>query len=313
MTIFVAIPIRQSDAHLTEPLLDWIRELNGGNATETHVLLAYAKNVHGEQRAKIRIAAELAFQSVDELATGADSASEVELCNKLFKEMAQAVGERYRWPWLCLSPACVPLKKDWLAELDAAYVSQPKRYLGPHLKTTLAGRENLVLGRTSIYPSSAFNEIREYCDGLIGYEFTSSIRIVPRSTGTKLVQFGKWPATLREDTAVFDGDASGLLVRERLEASQLYPPCQILEERTGSYVSAFEEPKPEPEVVNGNGNGHAEPSVDTLLIEVRKKTGRVSDLATRLGIDEVTIRELMAQSGGRITVGRGAWLKVKDA
>lgn len=351
MNIVTVIPISAADTDRAESLLDWIRALNA-NAQHGHVLLSYAKDVHGESQAKIRIAAELAFSDVAEFRPQTDSSKGTEpiRANLLFRDTAQHVASGYRWPWLCLHPGCVPLRDSWLADLTDAYEAQPKRYLGPFLKTATGDAVALILGRTSIYPASAYLELKDYFGSPHPFEFATG-PMLPRATATKLVQHGAWQESdsvdrIRSDACVFDGDRTGKLM-ELLKHSEFvyhtncakwepnpewlkathdieFPNGNAIQmsgtesPRIGSYVSAFEEP-----IASKNGHDltveylnkmadSLDLNVNTLAESVSKTNYRVKDAAVQWGVDESKIKELIAQSNGRIFVGRGAWLKVKN-
>lgn len=195
MNLLTVIPITADDASKAERLLDLIFWI-GGKKQSGSCLIQALHDVHAEQLNLVRLAAELNFVTVDVLKASPDEF--------MLKQAAKFITKAYKLPWLYIKPDCVPLKKDWREQLLAAYNAQPKRYMGPHLKTT---GEKMVLSGTAIYPCNA-----QLDDDLI-----------PLSTKTRLIQHFLYEndrSKLRDDAVLLDCDKTGSLVEELIEAAQ---------------------------------------------------------------------------------------------
>lgn len=208
MNLLLVTGYTTADWHRAEALFDWHRKLHNQMPTG-HVLLAAASDAHAEIRTKLKIAAELAFESVHEFQVPALPATEPPTNPKwhLFNETAMHIGRSVRWPWLWLEPDCVPLKEGWLTHLEIAYDDQPARYMGPHLK--LDKSEVTVLPRVSVYPASAVNDL------------TAKRDLILMSTKTRLIQYGMFGdndtlAKVREDAVLFHSCKTDALI-DRLD------------------------------------------------------------------------------------------------
>jgi hypothetical protein len=187
--VLIVIPFNAAQSELAERLCDFVYFLSG-KVQSGSCLLVSSTDVHPEQRLKVQLAAEVAFEYVDiTVAT-----------TNLFDASINKVNNCYKSCWLYLEPESVPLKKDWREELELAYKIQPKRYFGAHVKNE-AGE--LFLGRQSVYPSDA---LKDY-DGK--YNFIAG------STKSRLVQQTKWTGRqdIRSDAVLFCSDASGELIK----------------------------------------------------------------------------------------------------
>ncbi len=221
MTLLIVIPTCTDDSPIAERLLDWIYQVNFKQA-HGHVLLAFANDVHAEMRAKLRICAELAFEGVSEFQAKPCGkglkATKVENCNDMLQQTAQYVAHGFRWPWFCLEPDAVPLVPDWIEQLSKAYSDQPKKFMGPHMRRKVQNGEELFLGRTSVYPTSAFSEFKDYKSPM-PIEWEAGRNIIPRSTKTRLIQQGVFDEStvIRPDAVVFHSDKTGALISQLRE------------------------------------------------------------------------------------------------
>lgn len=206
MNLLIAIPITADDASKAERLLDLIFWI-GGKEQSGSCLIVALHDVHAEQLNRVKFAAELAFSHVDSIRAGPDEF--------MVKQSAKFIAKAYKLPWLYLKPECVPLVPDWREQLLAAYEAQPKRYMGPHLKTV---GEKMVLSSTAIYPHNA-----QLDDDLI-----------PLSTKTRLIQHHVYEdrSKLRDDAVLLDCDKTGALVEELIEAAQA-PANQVIKRKPG--------------------------------------------------------------------------------
>lgn len=206
MNILLVTAFTTADWHRAEAMFDWHRKLHRQEPTG-HVLLVAAKDAHDELRTKLRIAAELAFESVHEIQASAlpDKRTPKE---HVLIEAATHCGRWLRWPWLWLEPDCVPLTKGWLKTLGDAYTNQPARYYGPHFKSG----DSIILPRVSIYPASTINDIM------------AKRELQPMSTKCRLIQYGVFQDgdeldKVRSDAVLFHSCKTNALM-EKLDGSR---------------------------------------------------------------------------------------------
>lgn len=209
MKLLIVIPTCKNDAARAEQLIDMTFHLNGRKA-QGHCLLVFAPDLHAEMKAKLKLSASIAFESVEE-----HSVAEIitmtkhEQCMEMLNSAAQHIYSNFTWPWLWLEPDCVPLKKGWMDTIENAYHNQPRKFLG--LK--MASNGVTFLMRCCVYPYDAFllfAQARELNVTL--YEY-----IVNRSPNCRLFQ---WLAIndiadaskVREDAVIAHHDKKGLLV-----------------------------------------------------------------------------------------------------
>lgn len=211
MRLITVLPFCAADAARAERLCDLIYWLSKSPAG--HALLVAASDVHPEMRAKVRLAAEVAFESVDlhePLMTATT--------NKLFGQAMKHARQNYTWPWLWLEPDAVVLRQSWREELLEAYVGQPRRYMGPHIKSG----EQVFLSRVAIYPTQGANDLQQFVDGAAPFDRAAGELMVKRSTKSRLIQHALYSdkTVIREDAVVLHSDKTGALVEQLIEHSR---------------------------------------------------------------------------------------------
>jgi hypothetical protein len=157
MKLLTVIPCCKNDAARAEQLIDMIFQLEDRQA-KGHCLLVCSPDVHPEMRAKLKISASLAFESVElfdqiEIIT----LTKHEQCIEMLRQTAKHIFNNYTWPWLWLEPDCLPLVPGWLDKLASTYENQPRRYMG--LKMQSSGIT--FLSRLAIYPYNALVDIEQ--------------------------------------------------------------------------------------------------------------------------------------------------------
>jgi len=243
--LLIVCPCSTDDAPIAERLLDWVYQCSGKEAYG-HVLLAFAHDVHAEMRLRVRISAELAFESVTEfqatkkwlpnnLPDRGEPKTKTEFINNLWEQTANHIAHHYRWPWLWLEPDCVPLTPDWRIKLADAYANQPKKFFGSHMKRKVGDAEHLFLARTAIYHAGAFNELNKFSGGAPPFEWASEAYVIPRSTKSRLFQqlaYEGDPSKVRPDAVLLHSDKTGKLI-EYLRSQQ--PPTDCIQQN-GDHV-----------------------------------------------------------------------------
>jgi len=218
--LLITIPFTAENAPVAERLCDWIFKLNGRNP-KGHALLVAAHDVHAEMCAKVAIAAEVACATSELIAAPElKLVSPTAATNHLFKFAGDYILRHFRCPWLWLEPNCVPLKPGWLEQLILAYESQPKRFMGAHLKFANAAAETgekICLARCSVYPADAINDLEPHCASNAPFNLAAAEHVLSRSIKSRLIQELAYDGDfdkVRVDACVLNGDKTGLLIEQ---------------------------------------------------------------------------------------------------
>lgn len=204
---------------MAEKLCDFIYFLNH-KAARGHCLLVPSGDVHAELVTKVQLAAEVAFESVTVCPnSNPDPApTKFEGTNRAFLSAATFVNANFKWPFLFLEPDCVPLQPHWLESLAESYRAQPKRYMGPIMKYSLAdGIEKHFLARVAVYPPDAVNDLKQYCGTPQEFSLMAGENLVKMASKSELFQQMQYKDTddkskIRSDRVLLHGDKKGLLM-----------------------------------------------------------------------------------------------------
>jgi hypothetical protein len=230
--LLIVLGFSAGDAMQAERLLDYIAILNQ-KQPRGHCLLVAAPDTHAETQTKIKIAAEVAFESVELLAVpwpAVAHTSKVEAVNYLFHSAMSHAARCYQWPALWLEPDCTVLKASWLDELAEAYWNQPKRYLGSILSS--ADGKTRSLSRVAIYPRGAGGELKEFCAGKVPFEMSAASMIVPRAEKTKLFQQLAFTAEtdrklIRDNAVLLHHDKQAVLLSALIDEATKRPAISL--------------------------------------------------------------------------------------
>ena len=274
MRLLATIPYSSNDAVLCERNLDHIYRLNGKTPLG-HVLLVVNPDVHAEMRQKIKVTAELAFESVTEFVAPKIEEQyandKFRQMNNLFRHTALTVQNQFQWPWLWLEPDCVPVKADWIKKISEAYHSQPKKYMG--LLATPAGGAQFM-ARVGVYLPTAGYELESLCQSGAPFPIATSEKVVPRASNTKLIQYLNIEtfedlSKISESAVVVHGDRQGIIAENwRPRDAAGLKGCVIPSTRIDSeFVEALREElnKPESVPIKDLGNREVVISKETIL------------------------------------------------
>lgn len=209
--MIIALPFCPADAERAERLLDAIYWLGKGD----HCLICPSSNVSAEHKERVKLAAGIAFKSVDMIEPKiTDGAPKVQQINQTFQHVSKFIWQTYRDAWLWLEPSCVPLKRTWLADLATGYESQPRRYLGAHMQQ----KAGLFLSRVAIYPPDCWSDFNEACQGV--NPFHRVAKVANASTSSWLFKIAEWQEGMDlGDAVLLDGDKSGKLIETIIEST----------------------------------------------------------------------------------------------
>lgn len=260
--LLTVIGFCSDDAAKAEKLCDWIYELEDRHQSG-HCLLVASADVHQEMQIKVKIAAEVAFESVDLYLANASTlethGGKTEHVNNLFGQAALKVSQTYTWPWLWMEPDCLPLVPYWQEQLWAGYSSQPKQYMGPILKFMQEKEERFLVSRVAVYPFFAYADLGKHTANVVPFEQLSSVTSVPKCSKTKLIQY--LPIAAKEDCAKIRQDAV------LLHSDKLGHAMKFIRERRESQNRTVIPVVPNPVPSNGSDMTEVEPVL-------RKRRGR---------------------------------------
>jgi hypothetical protein len=184
--ILVVIPFCVDDAIQAEHLCDLIFLANK-RVRQGHCLLVISGDCHAELWEKAKIAAEVAFSTVDMVMVPNISASNKnQRINRMMSSASEHVKRHFRLPWLWLEPDATPVKRDWLEKMADAYYAQPKKYAGSWFKNQENGE--ILLARIAIYPPDAHDDLNKLFLGNKAFNVEGGKSISQRSTKLSLVQ-----------------------------------------------------------------------------------------------------------------------------
>lgn len=228
MNLLTLLPVSAADSTQAESLLDYIAAL-GGKKPSGAILIVAAPDVHEESRIKLRIAAEIGFESVEVLALPwpkqETPMTKPEAINYLFSQGAQHVSQCYKTPFIWLEADALPLKADWRERFWLSYQSQPKRYMGSIMKDPAS---RLALSRVAIYPVGAAYDTHIFCQQKIPFELAAMEELVKRATKTTLIQQLPFGANterskIREDAVLLHSDKESVLLTALREELNVKP------------------------------------------------------------------------------------------
>ncbi len=221
--ILTVFPTCADDCFQVEVLLDTCALLHKKQPQGRCLIVAYP-DVTPEYRAKLKIAAEVAFEKVDVLALAWPKIApegKADSINFIFWEAAKCIKSRYKSPFLWLESDALPMHAHWQSKLEDAYAATQMRYLGAILKDP-NGR--FALSRVAIYPPDAIDDLKPFLvpGGKLPFELAAMEITVERSDKTTLIQQIRYdsttdPAKIRPDAMIVHSDKEGILLMQLRE------------------------------------------------------------------------------------------------
>jgi len=210
--MITTIPFWSGNAQQAERLVDWIFWLND-KKPRGHVLIVADHEVHAEVREKIKISAELAFDSFEVVRMTA-KLEPGNMVNQAFKKVAEYVKFSYRTPFLWLEPDSVPVVKGWQKKLADAYNDQPKKFCSGFVKVG----EKMHISRHGIFCADAIADLGKYLTEKENFTTVGADLLALKTTEMKLVKdceirTDKDIPTLTDGTLIVHGDKHGLLLK----------------------------------------------------------------------------------------------------
>jgi len=185
--LLIVLPACANDGVLAERLLDFVYKLNSKKPVG-HLLIVSNSDLHQELRTRLRVTAEMAFESVTETVAPVVDAglrnSKFHQLNNLFRHAALTAQSNFRWPWFWLEPDCVPVAADWIARIAEAYDAQPKKYMG-----LLSKAEKPFMARCGVYYPVASYELDKFLQGDAPFPLATAEKVIPSASHTDLVQY----------------------------------------------------------------------------------------------------------------------------
>lgn len=254
--IITVIPIATEQGARAEFLLSWLMQLNN-REKRGHALLVF-DGVHPEFIDRIKLSAELVFESFDMLIpaskdTKEKMASAVVRRNNMYLSAFEYAQKTFRCPFLVLEPESTPTNPQWMENIEKAWEQQPRRYMLCHLQDAKdAPRFPLSVG---VYHMGCHNDVSAVCAATpeTPWERSAGELLVSKSTKSRAFQFLKvqdesdfskaWP-----EAQIISSDPSGQYV-EKLRAEGVH----LTRKHVAEVVAAIQSPPiytmPQPIVV----------------------------------------------------------------
>jgi hypothetical protein len=184
--VIAAIAYHGGDLNRLRELLEWIGELGG--CQDHACVLAADSGVPLETRQEMVNLAKKQFGYVGAIRVEVPSTQYRGASNRMFAETAKHIQDNYKSHFIWLEPDCVPLKRNWLNDLDTAYARTTKQFMGAIIETI--GQPNiprLHLTGCSIYPNRAFDVLAPFLEGGLAWDIASAETVIPKTVNTFLV------------------------------------------------------------------------------------------------------------------------------
>lgn len=220
-----------NDAVQAEALCDYMAILKNKQPSG-YLLLAFNHDVHAEMQTRIRIAAEIGFETVDVFVCPKYDGhkGKAEAVNWFFQKTSGYIARTYKLPFLFFEPDCVPNPSggtgDWIQTLSDAYCEQPKLYMGSILSDA---EKRKCIGRVGVYPRGAAQDLQPHFEAKHPFEIAAGEPLVAKTSKTRLIQMlpildPKDREKVRPDAVLLHGDKSGILLSAlRDEAVNRFP------------------------------------------------------------------------------------------
>lgn len=151
----VVFPFYQGDARDLIRLLKWI-EVLGGTKSHDAILCADAATPFAMVW-QIRDLAVRLFKTVRVINTPGTVSGWPQGANALFRCAAEYIQTNQLGPWLWCETDCIPLKKDWLTQLEEEYYGEGKQILGTIVPCDKPGLPAQHVSGCAIYPENLYS------------------------------------------------------------------------------------------------------------------------------------------------------------
>lgn len=150
--VLCVIPYAARDAKQALELLDWVEYL--GTHQNNGCVLVAANNVPEPVKEEMLARAERIFRSADQIQPDRPLIDEAWPfgANLLFLTAAKWIAQNFPRPFWWNEPDAIPLRPDWLAKLELAYLKGRRRYLG----TVVAEK---MLNGVALYPPDVLRDM----------------------------------------------------------------------------------------------------------------------------------------------------------
>ena len=184
--ILAVIPYYSGDVERTKNLLNWISESRARYTCPA--LLVVDDDVPQETRNEVRQIADKSFNCIGTIPA---QVSCVWKPNQMFLSAAKWISECCRVSWLWLENDCVPVSSAWIQEIEMAYYTQPKKFMGPFIRQTKSETLPTVhMTGCAIYPNDAW-ELYRGMEALrtqnVAWDIHAADAVIPRAQDTNLI------------------------------------------------------------------------------------------------------------------------------
>lgn len=158
--MIVALLFSSKDSAAAQELLRYIAALGGCKAHDALLVADFATPFASCQ--KMRRLAKQSFREVRCISNGKSVEGWPAGPNSLFLAAATYISQAWPQPWLLLEPDCVPLKPDWLDQIETAYKVSNSVFMG--CVYSGIGSENgtpmRAMSGVAVYPADALDRLK---------------------------------------------------------------------------------------------------------------------------------------------------------
>lgn len=160
--LIVVVPTHQDDVDQAESLLKWMKEL-GGDYSEHSLLVAADAGVPQERMKALLDIVRGDFNTVRAMIIQTGTRGWPLAANLMFRAVARQIFEGYKLPWLWLEPDAVPLTKNWLTDLSAAYRVCPRQFMGCVIdnEKPTEGLPKRYMAGVAVYAQDTFGQLAD--------------------------------------------------------------------------------------------------------------------------------------------------------
>lgn len=233
--MIAAFPFCASDLQAAKKLLKWI-EVLGGCQNHTALLVSDC-GVNWSDAMEIRALAEKSFKKVWMTATSKSVQGWPQGPNSMWRTAAECVEADLHESFFFCEPDCIPIKPRWLDEIEIAYRSCGKPFMGALVVSDVPSLPRVSLAGNAVYPADAASRLRAVLDAQSAraWDVASAEVAVPQSAHSRLIQHfwgqpqlpptfaeRKWPdspintftlSNLHPQAVVFHRNKDGTLIR----------------------------------------------------------------------------------------------------
>jgi len=181
-----AFPFCASDSGLLKDLLLWLKQLDD-HLPHGALLVANADIGWGEASDMVALASKV-FRRTEIISLDQSVNGWPKGANALFSLTANHFEQRHIGPWFWCEPDCIPLKKGWIDQLEAAYHAGNKPFMGAVMQAKEPDMPREYLAGCAVYPMDAWKRLSAAWREDVAFDVATAPVTVSQASNTPLIQ-----------------------------------------------------------------------------------------------------------------------------